>query len=329
MQLQQFVTEVVEGLGGAVIPVEYALCHVLIPEAYKHHFQNKSEIELSFDFEVAQENPESEFVTFGSYILEQLLAIVHQKAGSTLRFAEIDRLELGNPEKKIAKFMEDEPGKITIKDEKPVLGVWAVFQYNVAYVADEKTETSEQVWVNLLTNQICPVMKQEQNRITYNPEPLYNYPIPALATTSAAFEKATGFVKEAAEQEKRDQARTNSLSKDVDRITIYYDELLAENNKRATRKGLSEEKKKEIVMKSETIELERSKQLEEIHNKYNGQIEINIDNGILYFIPLLEYNVEIQFRTDVKEQILFYNPITKQFFKKVVASQLSEMGSLA
>lgn len=80
MQLQQFVTETVENLGGMVMPVEYALCHVLIPETYASYFQNKTEHKLSFDFEVAQENPDSEFVTFGSYVLEQLLAIVRDKA---------------------------------------------------------------------------------------------------------------------------------------------------------------------------------------------------------------------------------------------------------
>lgn len=314
MQLQQFVTETIEELGGVVIPVEYALCHVLIPESYTAYFQNKTEFELSFDFEVAQENPESEFVTFGSYVLEQLLAIVHQQANSTLRFAEIERLELSNPLKKLSEFLKDEPGKITINAERSVLGLWVAFQYNISFVADEKTETSEQLWVNLLTGEISLSMKREQNRIIYKQEPLYNYPIPDTFGISAAFEEATNYVKESTEQQKKDQSKANFLAKDIDRITKYYTELLAENKKKANRKGLSEEKVNEIAKKSETIELERDKQLQEIYNKYNGDVEINIDNGILYYIPLLEYHVDIEFRATVRNELFYYNPITKQFF---------------
>lgn len=315
MQLQQFVTEVVEELGGVVIPEEYALCQVLVPESCASYFQHKTELQLSFDYEVAQENPDSEFVTFGSYILEQLLEIVQQHAVSTLRFAEVDRLELGNPLKKIKEFLQDEPGKITISEEKPVIGAWAIFQYNVVYVADEKEESAEQVWVNLLTNKISPMMKQEQNRIMYQHQPVYTYPVPAAIDVQGALLRATDYVKEVAEQQRNDVSKSIAMAKDVDRITNYYMELVAENDKRANRKGLSEEKRKEHISKSEAIKLERDKQLQEIRNKYNGQVEINIDNGIVYFIPLLAYKLSLEFRTDVSEMVLYYNPITKQFFK--------------
>ncbi len=164
MQLQQFVTETVENLGGMVMPVEYALCHVLIPETYASYFQNKTEHKLSFDFEVAQENPDSEFVTFGSYVLEQLLAIVRDKAKTTIRYAAIERLELGNPQKKIKAYLQDEQGKIIIEAEQPIFGVWAVFQYHTAFIADEKTENTDRVWINMLTNDVDSVMKQ--NKIT-------------------------------------------------------------------------------------------------------------------------------------------------------------------
>ena len=97
MQLQSFVTEVIESLGGVVIPVEYALCQVLVPDSYKEYFQNKTELELAFDFEVFEENPQSEFVTFGSYVLDQVLLLANQKAMSTLRFAEVLQLKLANP----------------------------------------------------------------------------------------------------------------------------------------------------------------------------------------------------------------------------------------
>lgn len=316
MQLQQFVTETIEELGGVVIPVEYALCQVLIPKDYASFFQNKTELTLAFDFEVAQENPNAEFVTFGSFILEQLLTIVHQNATCTLRFAEIERLKLGNPLKKITEFLADRQGKITILEEQPVLGVWAVFGYNVTFVADERIESVEQVWVNLQTNEIDLFMKQEQNRIVYKQTPLYTYPISGSIDILQALNAATKYVQSLVEKQKSEQSNRLILEKDIERITNYYSELLVENEKRSNRKGLSEDKVKEIKTKSEAIKLERDKQLQEIYNKYNGQIELNLDNGILYFIPILEYKIEIVFRGEAKEQKLYYNPVTKSFFSR-------------
>ncbi|WP_078429199.1 hypothetical protein [Alkalihalobacterium alkalinitrilicum] len=315
MQLQQFVTEIIEEIGGFVEPIEYALCNVLIPEDYISHFQNRAEICLAFDFEVAQENPEAEFVTFGSYILEQLLAIVQEQAVSTLRFVEVERLELGNPLKKISDYLMNESGKLTIVEERPILGIWAVFNYQITYVSDERIETSDQVWINLLTNEVSSTMKKDQNRIIYKHEALYNYPIPIQIDLSKSLEVATKYVKQKGEQQNNQVHKLVALEKDVTRITNYYTELLNENEKRASRKGLSDEKKKEITTKSAAIELEKDKQLQEIHNKYNVQTEINLDNGILYFIPLLEFTLNIEFRGTGKKKIIYYNPITKKLFE--------------
>lgn len=317
MQLQQFVTEIIEELGGIVELVEYALCTILIPQQYTSYFQNRSEIMLAFDFEVAQENPKAEFVTFGSYILEQLLSIVQELAVSTLRFVEVERLEVGNPLKKITKFLKNESSRINIIEERPVLGVWVVFQYQITNVSDEKIETSDQVWINVLTNELSSTMKKEQNRIIYKPEPLYTYPISAQIDLSRPLELASKYVKLKAEQQNNHASKAVALEKDVTRITNYYTELLIENDKRASRSGLSEEKKKEIIAKSSVIELERDKQLQEIYNKYNGQTEINLDNGILYFIPLLEFTINIEFRGKIEMKNVYFNPITKQFFEGI------------
>lgn len=328
MQIQPFVTKVIEAIGGVVMPVEYALSQVLIPDAYVSYFQNKNEVTLAFDFEVALEHPDAEFVTFGSYIFEQIVAITHQEAKSTLRFADVERLELGNPEKKIRQFL-DEPGTITIAEEKPVQGVWAVFQFTIAHLTDEKSQGSEQVWVNLLTNEIDTDMKAKQTHIIYQQTPVYAHPIPKVIDTPSAFEKAVAYVEKIAEEQRKNPSREAFLQKDVDRITTYYSELLAENQKRAQRKGLSEEKQTELTAKSDAIKLEKKKQLEEIYQKYNGQVEIDVDNGMFYFVPLLAYTVNVTFRAHIYEKVVYYNPITKSFFEETLeAEEAVQTGSV-
>ncbi|QKY70157.1 hypothetical protein [Lentibacillus sp. CBA3610] len=104
------------------------------------------------------------------------------------------------------------------------------------------------------------------------------------------------------------------LPKDIDRIKPI---IMIPNRRRqrANRKGITEEKQKEISDKTETIKLERDKQLQEIHNKANGETEINLENAIIYFVPLLEYTVNRQLKGNQEQLVLYYNPITKDFFR--------------
>lgn len=313
MQLQRFVTEVIEGLGGIVDPIEYALCQVLIPEEYTSFFQNKTELLLAFDFEVAQENPQSEFVTFGSFIFEQVLTIANQKAVSTLRFGEVGRQTLANPLKKMKEFFQEESGKISILNENLVMGAWAVFQFRITFISDEKEESSEQVWVNLLTGEIAETLKQEQNSIIYLPEPLYNYPIPTDLNIEKSYETAYNHVNNVIQNFHKQRLKDLELQKEVDRIEAYYQELIKENDSRSKRKGVSEAKIEEIIAKSTAIIVEMDKQIDEIKKKYHGHTEVTIDHGIIYFIPMLQYNIEIFSRSNRKQQTLYYNLITKQF----------------
>lgn len=76
-------------------------------------------------------------------------------------------------------------------------------------------------------------------------------------------------------------------------------------------KGLSHDKIEGIAAKSKAIVVEMDKQTEEIKKKYYGHTEITLDHGIMYFVPILQYNIEILFRSQRKQQTLYYNPITK------------------
>lgn len=312
LPLQRFVTEVIEALGGIVEPVEYALCQVLIPENYQSYFQGKSELTLAFDFEVAQENPEAEFVTFGSYTLEQVRTLAGQTAVSTLRFAEVHRIAPGNSTQKIRDVL-DTRGKIEIASERPIMGIWALFQFQVAYVSDEKYEEPEQVWVDLLTGNVSSAMKNHQNEIIYEKEPLYPYPIPATPDFSCALKEAFQQIHREAENHKQEWIHNIQLEKDLQRIQTYYEELAAENEKRANRANLSTDKLQDIHDKTDSIQLEKEKQVTEIKDKYNIDVEVTLDHGILYFIPEYEYDIRIDFRGSEKQQTLHYNSITKSF----------------
>ncbi|MEX2459840.1 MAG: hypothetical protein WD469_00835 [Paenibacillaceae bacterium] len=313
MKLQKFVMDVLEALGGIVIPLEYALCQVMIPEEYKDYFQERTELELAFDYEVAEENPQAEFVTFGSYWLEQILALVERQTVCTLRFVEPDRLTLTNPLEKIQRFMEREPGKLSLVGERTVMSVWAVFSFNVCYIAEGREEESRSIWIDLASGTRSEEMERQQHLIAFSAKSDYTLPISSGLSIAAAFGQAYGIVKQQAELIKKQRVRSTELEKEVRRIKEYYAELSAETLKRSERKGLSEQKQAEFVSKLKSIELEEEKQVIEMENKYSVQTEIALDHGILYVIPQIEYQLHHHFRNTQTETVLHYNLILKQF----------------
>ncbi|MDI3257914.1 MAG: hypothetical protein QJR01_09370 [Kyrpidia sp.] len=313
MDLQKFVTSVIEAMGGIVVPVEYALCQVIIPEAYKDMFQGREELELAFDFEVAEENPRAEFVTFGSYLFDQMMALVRRHAVSTVRFADTDPPALSGALDKIRRFMTGERGVFSLRSERPVMGVWAVFSFRIGYVSDEREEEFSRVWVDLNRGVVDEDMGRLEDLIPYTDTPIHHLPVVCRIDLPSAFERAWEHVARQAERGRRQRVRQLELDRERKRIADYYEDLALEIVKRSERRGLTAEKRKELLDKAQSVELERQKQLAEIERTYNIRTETALDHGVLVMAPLLEYVVSISDRRAEREWTVYYNPILKKF----------------
>lgn len=265
-------------MGGIVIQTEYALCEVIIPEEWNEIFQGRTECLLAFDYEVAEENPGAEFVTFGSYIFEQLLAFVEEHALSGIRFVDIESRPLLDPMKKIQRFLNNENSRIKLLNEQNATAMWAVFTFRVGYVSDEKEEEYQQVWFDLSRNEIDEEMQQQQDFIPYTEKPVVEYAAcvnnPDLTT---AFLSSYQHIQQSAEQGRKQRMRQDELEKEIQRISDYYDDLIEESIKRSERKGMDGEKKKEIADKISIIQKEKDKQLREINHKYTVRVEAGVD----------------------------------------------------
>ena len=313
MELQRFVTSVIEAMGGIVQPTEYALCSVLIPDEYSSIFQGRTELTLSFDYEVAQENSESEFITLGSYILEQIISFAGSRAVSIIRYVIVDQLTLNNAVEKIKKFLNANREQVEILSAKEVLGSYVEFNYKVGYTSEERIEESREVWINMQTGKNDIKIKKNKSKIFYSSDNTNNYPLSLNKNIMEAFEQAYNVVKEEATSNSSIRVNKLELNREMHRITQYYQELLAENSKKMSRKGISTEKINELSLKSEALNLEKERQLNEMMFKYTVKIDVSLEYGILYFIPLIEYKVKIVSKGTVNEIVLYYNPVLKDF----------------
>ena len=314
MELQRFVTEVIEALGGIVIPLEYALCHVILPDENKELFDGRSEFILAFDFEVYQENENSEFVTFGSYILDKILYIASKKAVFTIRFGIIDRLSLSDPLDKIKEYL-DLPARTNVKimSERPVLYPWITYNFRITYVSDERMEEMMEVWADAFTGNISKDMNEQRPSIFYELNPIYNYPIVDFPNISKAFNEAYMYTQKNAQTRVQENTRKDELNIDLYRINNYYRDLENEILKRMKRKGITEEHRQELESKRKALLLEKEKQLAEMQEKYEIKLHISLDNAVIYAIPNIEYVIDTAFRDEKLEKRVYYNPVLRNF----------------
>jgi hypothetical protein len=316
MNLQYFATSVIETMGGIVEPIEYALCQVLIPEEYKNAFNGKTELLLAFDFEVAEENPESEFITFGSYILDRLIELIKEKTLCTIRYVHTDRLYLEKAEDKIKKFLKIERGIVRLLKQEVVIGSFAAYNFITGYSAEERREESIEIWVDLITNKISTEMHKHKVNIFYESKPVFFYPYADIKSVVEAFEAAFENLKTIIEIRKSSFNDNQLLKQEVKRIEEYYNELITENRKKKHRKGITAEKIKELDSKEETLFLEKQRQLKEMEEKYTVKTDIALDNAAIYFVPLIECSIITVISNEEQEKILYYNAITKGWFIK-------------
>lgn len=313
VQLQRFVTSVIEAMGGLVEPVEYALVQAMAPAGSVDLFQGREEVLLAFDYEVAEENPQAEFVTFGSYLLDQLLSFVQAEALGAVRIADVEPPELAKAEEKIRKFLGPDAGSVVLKQQRTVYGMWAQFAFRLNYLSDEKDTEFVRIWVDLVQGTVCSDMQEHFHLIPLSDTVDICYPKADTSGIDTAFGLAHDKARELAERGKSGRRNDRMLERERIRIVDYYDELYRETLKRSERKGLTEEKKRELLDKAASIMQEKDKQLLDIADKYDVRTECLLDHGQLLLLPLLEYEVEWVRRREKFEATVHYNPIFKKW----------------
>ena len=313
MDITQLTTTILQTMDAAVEFTEYALAWVLIPDEYTHRFNEKSELLLAFDYEVAQENPDAEFVTFGSEILETLFDISITKPVTDNRHVIVDRIEISNPEEKIIHFLQHSiSGRFSVEvlSSRSVMGVWCGFTYRTKFLSNESFEENRTIWVNMITGSIDTLLSKVP--LFFEKEPIYNYPYIKISAFDKAYALSRNHIEKIAHEIANDSIPAASINEETQRLQAYYAELIAENQRRLSRKGITAEKQIDIVQKSEALEREMDRQINEIKENMTPKPMINIEHGIILHIPIIELSCNIVDRNTKKQQVFYYECLTKQ-----------------
>ena len=311
MDIANLTAGIIETMGGAIEFSEYALAQVLLPEKYKERFQNRTELLLAFDYEVAEENPNSDFVTFGSEVLETLLDIALKEPMSDVRYAIVDRVEVVNPEKRIQLFL-DGRFDINVLSQRPVMAIWAVFVFRAHFTSSESFEEERHIWVNMLNNTIDTTLADHS---LFFERTLNNfYPYTEICTFYNAYSTAKAHMDAIAETIAGASIPAQQIEQETQRLTSYYEDLIKENDRRLLRKGTTPEHMDDIAKKSAAFQLERERQIAEIKDNLIPKASTHLAHGITVHIPVIELICTVADRQGKEERTFYYECLTKSIF---------------
>jgi len=313
LDISNLTTKIIEAMGGAVEFTEYALAQVLLPEKYISRFQGRTEMLLAFDYEVAEENPGSDFVTFGSEVFESLLDIALTTPVSDVRYAIVDRIEIVNPEERIRRTLgSSERLDIKVLSERPIMGIWAIFVFRTRFISSESFEDERKVWVNMLTGNVDVALADFS--VFFEREPLHEFPYGLSCSFSDAYKTASTHLSMLNTEIADNAVSPLGIIRETERIQSYYEELMDENNRRLSRKGLTDERKEDIHKKHEALQLEMERQINEIKENMIPKQITHLAHGITLHIPVIELVCTINTRHNSEQKVFYYECLTKQVY---------------
>lgn len=308
-QLIDTVAEVLE-LSGAAVEKNGEYLEALVPTAVAEILHTTELAKLYFTPERAQKD--GELVTFQSDFLDRLFVLM-QGTGNYAQLA-LQNLYL----KQSTRNASDQRfavlnglGRALEAFERRLAYVQFNFKYTA--VSDEKKEGLVSIIVNehtlANTSDMAAQLSWAEFAETSQQADLPLQPFDRVYATASRAAEAV-IHRELADFHKSLNRR---LQRDINRLTEYYDSLVAEIRRKIERRGLTgkERDDEESRIRATAIELERK--IVDQREKYAIKINVEPINLLRIFMPAMVVNFEVRFRKAAREIPLVWNPLRKDF----------------
>ncbi|MHC6178804.1 hypothetical protein ACYUJ6_02935 [Clostridium sp. JNZ X4-2] len=316
--LQVFVIKFFNTLGAVVEEVEYSLIYVVIPDEYEGIF-GRTELKLCFDYEVYLENPDYQFVTFGSFILDKIISLSFECFSTGIRYVLADNLNVTEPEKKIKDFLNEDRYSIEIIEQSKVINYFTKYDFKVNYIFDNIIEDFEDAVIDMSNLCVSDSFSESLNNVFYDTKPQYDYPVNCDVDFLEGFKKAVEQIKIIGGSKMNDFSNMPIKNKEVKRINEYYESLKIEAEKRMKRKNLSQEKINDYKHKINLYDTEKNRQINEIKDRYNVKLEVVFQNAVVYAVPVIYFKYNLVHRNRSEDQYgeCYFNKLTETWQKLI------------
>lgn len=316
--IQDFVIRTLESFGALVEQKEYALAEVLVPDVLAQRFNGKNMLLLAFDYEVAQENESSEFVTFGSYILDEVTHLALSKGRTMECFIPVERLEVPSKIEELVQeavyFVKCRPPQV--KNQYIMEHCYYRFNFHCAYQCDEKQEEILPVLVDMNTGRQDEEVQQlllEIERGLPLQKRQYVLPMVPMIADKDAYTLACAAAKPriAESMEKVNRSIAVLQNQEMSKVTRFYKNTIDDLERRLSRSqdiNRMERLKKQI----DAAKADEKRRILDVKEKYSVQAVVALDSIVAYRLPNIHLTLEIQQKDEFFEFGVVFNNLSRK-----------------
>ncbi|SHI63595.1 hypothetical protein [Desulfofundulus thermosubterraneus] len=307
--VRSFVTACLERSGAIVEEAGFELVEVLLPEELSSRFAT-DHLQLAFDSEVARENPQAIFVTFGSPFLEELARLGAGYGRYTVLYCPDpgtgEKRHLEHEIRHHLHFLRCRPPQVIHQwlEEHVFRG----FYFRAVFRSFEKREELLKVVVDGYTGQIAFDFEGWWSKVVAAGEPPYQLPfarhLPPEKLYQNACREAEKQARELAASLQRQAAWR--MERELARMADYYTQLSQETTKKMAAAG-DETKKERLAKQLAAIEADRQRREKDILDRYAVEVDLHLDHLVDYRVPRLHARLELQHKDRCLTTTVLYN----------------------
>lgn len=313
VKIRSFVTKCLESIGALVEFAEYDYAEVLIPDEFSDYFDGQAYLNLSFDFDVARQHGDSEFVTYGSFFLDRVVEVASQRGLACKRHIMDADVESRTLPQKIKGRIAFRNCRGTFLANAPVIYHYALFNFKVSYISDEREDRIMKVLVNLNTGKVDDRMLEAIGSVIFTDSPHTSYSVEQMCSIDDAYQAATRVLEERIQpviHEINGKIRAR-LAGERKRIIEYYDEIDGELNfKREKLVGTGKDDGIESIDdKLRLSGIERQRRLNEIQEKNALKVSIMLFSATLISHAKIRNRYRVKRGKAERDIHVVWNPI--------------------
>ncbi len=281
--LEQFLIEYVDAVGGLADEIEPQVYDVLLPDVDTPQL-------LAFDPDALPEHPSAQLLTFGSALLDDLLARAQARGQIGLAF--LDDVHLA-PHALAQRVTRDltlpEPVSLRIETIRPLYVTHSLYWFEVTYSSDEKEQELYSIAVDRYYGRqvrsydawLDDERLSDARRWAFADAPS----LPLDRTYRTAREAVVRTVR--AELNTRQHQVEQRLAKQTERMKRYYADLRAELAERVEKAHARDEETESIALRQDVLNREEALRLDELARKGQVRVQLRLANLLHVKIPRL------------------------------------------
>lgn len=316
--IQEFITNVLKSCGAVVEQTDYAIAEVLLPEHLAEHF-HASHLLLAFDYEVACETPGSEFVTFGSDLLDKVVDLALSLGRIIECHVPVRILQPpDNLEEKFANAIEFKKcRKPVLKEWFPLEHIYYRFNFRCIYRYDEKEEEIRPVLVDMHSGrqdaEVQGLLPELEKIVAVESRQRILPEAPVISQDEAYFRACMAVKSQIGKTINRiEESQKQLLEKELAKVTRYYDNTVRDLQRRLAN-TLDTKRAEHLKRQIEATQADKKLRQQDIRKKFAVRADVSLDSMVIYHLPKIIAVFEIQQRNDIFTFAGKFNLVSRQF----------------